>query len=117
MPNERKTIPLHAGFSSSFKNAAKPSPGLTELPGIQRLQIGGEHVQAGSGKLVTYKVDLAHGADTTNYEGRVLLLGAKWHELEGGTVTGTERSARTQQVSMSVLAQIDQLDLEALNKG
>lgn len=117
MTQERKTVPMNVGFSSGFKDAAKPSPDVSNPSATQKLQVAGDHTQAGTGKMVSYKVDLDHGAESTNYAARVLLQGARWHELEAGTVTGPDRNARTQQVSLAVSAQIDQLDFDALNKG
>lgn len=117
MTDDHKAVPLHAGFFSSSSDAAKPRPHVSESSDIQRLQIGGDHIQAVTGKAVAYKVDLDHGSESSNYAARVLLLGAKWHELEGGTATGQDRSARTQEILTSVLAQIDRLDFDALNRG
>jgi hypothetical protein len=79
--------------------------------------IDGEHVQAVTSKLITYKVDLDPGPESTYYAARVLLSGATWHELEGGTVTGPDQNARTPQVLQAVFAQIDRLDFDALNRG
>jgi hypothetical protein len=47
----------------------------------------------------------------------VLLQGATWHELEGGTIAGPDQNARTHQVMQAVFAQIDGLDFEALNRA
>lgn len=116
MTEERKTVPLEASFSTGFKDAKKPEPGISKTS-APKLQIGGEHTQAGTGKVVAYRVDLEHGDDSTTYAARVLLLGGKWHELVGGVVNGPQRIQRMQQLTQAVLGQIDGLDFEALNKG
>jgi hypothetical protein len=79
--------------------------------------IDGEHVQAVTGKRITYRVDLDPGPTSTYYAARVLLSGATWHELEGGTVTGPDQNARKPEVLQAVFAQIDHLDFDALNRG
>ncbi|RZL87461.1 MAG: hypothetical protein EOP82_26235 [Variovorax sp.] len=81
------------------------------------VRIGGQHVHSITGDSITYQVDLDHGPESTYYAARVLLLGETWHELESGTIAGTDRNARTPQVMEAVFAQIDGLDFKALNRG
>lgn len=81
------------------------------------LQIDGDHRQASTGKLVSYRVDLDEGFESTNYAARVLLAREVWHELEAGTVAGPDPMVRTPEVIRAVCASIDRLDLDALNRG
>ena len=85
--------------------------------GTRKVTIGGEHVHACTGDSLTYQVDLHHGPESTYYAARVLLRGDRWHELEAGTVAGPDEDVRTPRVLQAVLAQIDGLDFEALNRG
>ncbi|MBT2305157.1 hypothetical protein J7E70_32645 [Variovorax paradoxus] len=79
--------------------------------------VGGEHVQADTGKAITYQVGLDHSPGSTYYAARVLLRRAIWHELESGTIAGSDQNARMTEVMQAVFAQIDQLDFDALNRG
>lgn len=76
----------------------------------------GQHVQSSTGETVTYEMSLIHGQDFSTYSARVLLAGNVRHELEGGTVVGPTPDARTASARQSVLAQVDNLDFEALNR-
>ncbi len=76
----------------------------------------GQHVQTGTGATVDYEMSLIHGHESSTYTARVLLAGNVRHELEGGTVIGPDQNARTASAKRAVLAQIDHLDFEALNR-
>jgi hypothetical protein len=76
----------------------------------------GQHVQSSTGETVTYEMSLIHGLESSTYTARVLLAGNVRHELEGGTVVGPDPDARTASARQSVLAQVDNLDFEALNR-
>ncbi|MDH6590407.1 hypothetical protein M2165_000296 [Variovorax sp. TBS-050B] len=78
--------------------------------------LDGQHVQSGTGETVTYEMSLIHGLDSSTYAARVLLAGDVRHELEGGMVIGPDQNARTAAAKHAVLAQIDNLDFEALNR-
>ncbi|MBT2299211.1 hypothetical protein J7E70_01915 [Variovorax paradoxus] len=45
MTEERKTVPLHAGFTTSFKDAAKPGPG-TSKPSLAREDLTADELDA-----------------------------------------------------------------------
>ncbi|MBT2322348.1 hypothetical protein J7E62_08335 [Variovorax paradoxus] len=78
--------------------------------------MSGEHVQTGTGDRVSYELSLTHGGQSTTYTARVLLAGGIWHELEAGTATGPDQDARTAEARQAVLAQIDGLAFDALNR-
>jgi hypothetical protein len=89
-------------------------PAVEDCLGARRFHLGSSHTHRVSGELVPFEVDLVHGAVSTVYAARVLLLGKTWHALEGGTIEGLDHDARTLCVTKSVVTQINQLDVRAL---
>ncbi|MGJ7533900.1 MULTISPECIES: hypothetical protein [unclassified Variovorax] len=86
---------------------------------MRTLKIGGDHTQAGTGRIVTYQVEygMEDGAYTGSWGGEVLLLGGKRFQLVGGVLTNVTRDTIGQAVTLALNAEIDSLDLVALNKA
>lgn len=86
-----------------------------EERGCEMSTLRGEHMQPSTHKVVNFKVEIAHGPTETVYKVWVLLLGAKWHEIEGGTVLGATTPQTTPVITARVIDQLDQLDIAKLN--
>ena len=79
-------------------------------------KIGGERIQAKSGKLVTYKVTINRDGDVAAWDGEILLREGQWHRLNGGQITGVSAATVSQAASQAFDGELELLDLEELNK-
>lgn len=81
------------------------------------LKIGGETTQIGTGKIVTYQVEYGRTDQALVWNGRVLLLGGKWHQLDGGQILGVSDGQEAPTVIQHLAAAIELLDFAKLNTG
>ena len=81
------------------------------------LKIGGDRTQAGTGRVVQYTVEYALDGNTGHWRGNILLLGGKRHMLAGGVLANVTHDTIGQAVMAARDAEIDGLDLEALNRA
>lgn len=79
------------------------------------LKIGGDHVQAGTGRIVNYTVEYGVDGTVGSWSGNVLLLGGSRHQLAGGVIANVSRQTIGQAVVLALNAEIDGLDLGKLN--
>jgi len=80
-------------------------------------RIGGDHLQARSGTLVSFAVEyaLGEGQTTGTWSGEVLLLLGKRHQLAGGLLSNMTKQTMAQAVIVALNAEIDSLDFDELN--
>jgi len=81
------------------------------------LKIGGDHTQAGTGRIVHYTVEYDLDGNTGHWRGSILLRGGKRHLLAGGVLANVTRDTIGLAVMAARDAEIDGLDLEALNRA
>ncbi|OAK61698.1 hypothetical protein A3K87_20645 [Variovorax paradoxus] len=81
------------------------------------LKIGGDHTQAGTGKVVQYTVEYDLDGNTGHWRGSILLRGGKRHMLAGGVLANVTRDTIGHAVMAARDVEIDGLDLEALNQA
>jgi len=79
-------------------------------------KIGGERVQARSGKLVTYKVTINRDGDAAAWSGEILLRAGRWYRLNGGALIGVDAATVSAAATQAFDSELEQLDLEELNK-
>jgi hypothetical protein len=80
------------------------------------LKIGGDHVQAGTGRVVHFTVEYDLDSNTGHWRGNILLLGGKRHMLARGVLANVTPDTIGQAVMPARDVEIDSLDLDALNR-
>ena len=78
--------------------------------------VTGTSVQAGTGKSVNYVVDYRVRETTGTWGAEVVLANGALHKLRGGVIANVTDATIAQAVTLALNAEIDGLDLDALNR-